>query len=146
VFLGIEVESVIIMLRSIRSVRYGDGCVSVVGVYLGIAREKSAKLIEVGVDSLPPSLLSFLVVLHGSKGSIMVGGCWGNLGDMKGIEVIGGGVIGEGLVVVHDVGGVWSSVEEGVVVGGGGGGGGGGVWKELKKVRVVHGEVVHEED
>ena len=40
-------------------------------VYLGITREKSAKVVEVGVDSLPPSLLSLLVVLHGSKGSIL---------------------------------------------------------------------------
>jgi len=106
-------------------------------VYLGIAREKSAKLVEVGVDSFPPSLLSFLVVLHGSKGSILVGGCGGNLGDMEGVEVVGGGGVGEGVVLVDDVGGVWCSVEEGV------GGGGGG--KELKKVRVVHGKVVHED-
>jgi len=115
-------------------------CVSVRSVYLGIARKKSAKLIEVGVDSFPPPLLSFLVVFHGSKGSILVGGCWGNLGDMKGVEVIGGGVIREGVVLVHDVGGVWCSVEEGV-----GGVGGRGVGKELKKVRVVHGKVVHED-
>ena len=109
-------------------------------VYLGITREKSAKLVEVGVDSLPPSLLSFLVVLHGSEGSIMVGGCFGNLGEVEGVVIsIIGGISREG--VVHGVS-VRCSMEEGGV---GGGGGGGGVGKELEEVRVVHGKVVHDD-
>lgn len=61
-------------------------------------------MVEVGVDSLPPSLLGFFVVLHGGEGSIMVGGCLGNLGELEGVEIVGG--IGrEGGVVVDDVGG-----------------------------------------
>ena len=107
-------------------------------VYLGITREKSAKVVEVGVDSLPPSLLSFLVVLHGSEGSIMVGGCFGNLGEVEGVGTsIIGGISREGGVSVW-----WCMVEEGGVVGGSGG-----VGKELEEVRVVHGKgkVVHDD-
>ena len=42
-------------------------------IYLRVTRKKSAKLVEVGVDSLPPPLLSLLVVLQSSKGSILMG-------------------------------------------------------------------------
>ena len=40
--------------------------------HLGIAREKSAKVSEVGIDSLPPPLLSLLVVLQRSECSILL--------------------------------------------------------------------------
>lgn len=65
--------------------------------YLRITRKNSSELIEMRVNSLPPSLFSFLMILQGGKSSILrrrIGDSW----NLQG--VIGGGWTAETLLLL----------------------------------------------
>lgn len=60
----------------------------IIYTYLGITREKGTKLIKVRIDSLSPSLLSFLMIPHSSKCSLLLRGYISNFRHFQRVIIV----------------------------------------------------------